>query len=177
MVMIYLKRGQPEHAIRALFNGFAQNIYRDVRCFIEHPVEAFGLGAGPFYKTPDENCWINWLRNCLLMEKGDDLLAIAPGAPRSWFADGFSVEGMATYFGPVGYSVIPDGNRIVVRLDPPRRNPPKTLEVHLRHPERKALREVTVNGRPHSDFDAESGVVRFTDPGGLPKKVGIVAGY
>ena len=186
IVMIYLKRGQPEHAIRALFNGFAQNIYRDVRCFIEHPVAAFGLGAGPFYKTPDENCWINWLRNVLLMEirnpkceirneTGEDCLTIAPGAPRKWFAEGFSAEGMATYFGPVSYSVSSDGDAITAIVRPPKRNPPALLEVTFRRPDRKPIKSVSVNGRPHDDFDPAREIVRFSNPAELPDRVEIVA--
>ncbi len=164
IVMIYLKRNQPEHAIRALFNGFAQNIYRDVRCFIEHPVEAFGLGAGPFYKTPDENCWVNWLRNCLLMERGADCLSIAPGVPREWFAQGFSVQNMATYFGPVSYAVSSADH---MTLEPPKRNPPARLEVSFRHPDKKPIQTVTVNGAPHADFDAEAVTIRGPWAGGL----------
>ena len=177
IVMIYLKRGQPERAIRALFNGFAQNIYRDARCFIEHPVEAFGLGAGPFYKTPDENCWVNWLRNCLLMERGDDCLTIAPGVPRAWFEQGFGAEGMATYFGPMSYQVSMEGGRITAVIEPPKRSPPALLEVTLRHPEKKPVKSVTVDGKPHDGFDPDTGTITFKDPGGLPDRFEVIAGF
>jgi len=185
IVMVYLERDQPEHAIRALYNSLAQNLYADVRCFTEHPVAAFGLGAGPFYKTPDESCWINWLRNILLMEirntqsaiRNDEGLILAPGAPRKWFEPGkeFGVEEMATYFGPVSYRIASERDKITATIHPPRRNPPAMLEVRLRHPEKRRIAEVTVNGRPHSDFDPEREVVRFLRPGELPEKVEIVA--
>ena len=175
MVMVYLKRDQPEHAIRALYNSLAQNLYADVRCFTEHPVEAFGIGAGPFYKTPDECCWINWLRNMLLMEKDDRMLIIAPGAPRKWFEQEFSVEDMATYFGPMSYRIAYEGDKITAVIEPPKRNPPSTLEVRLRHPEKKAMKSVLLNGKLYSDFDAAKEIIRL--PGELPKLVELTAEY
>lgn len=178
MPMVYVKRDQPEHAVRALFNGFAQNIYRDVRCFAEHPVAAYGVGVGPFYKTPDECCWVNWLRCCLLCEVGYDTLRIGPAIPRSWMRQGqtLSAEGMATYYGPVSFSIASraaDGE-IVATVTPPRRNPPRRLELRIRHPEKKPIRSVTVNG-------ATAKVDRKRDIVGLDPKYGkkmvVVAKY
>ena len=179
IAMVYLKRDQPEHAIRAFYNSIGQNLYADVRCFTEHPVAAFGLGAGPFYKTPDENCWINWLRNILLMEKGDDCLIIAPGAPRAWFADGeeFSVQDMATYFGPMSYRIASKGNSITAAIERPKRNPPALMEVRFRHPEKIPIKSIMVNGKPHSDFDASREVIRFANAANLPKTLEITATY
>jgi hypothetical protein len=179
MVMIYLKRNQPEHATRSLFNGFAQNIYRDVRCFSEHPVSAFGIGFGPFYKTPDENCWINWLRNTLLMEKDDETLVIAPGAPRAWFADGesFSAEEMATYFGPMSYRVTSEAakRRILIEIDPPHRNAPKWLSVRLRHPDGLPIKSITLNGSPYTEFNPADDTV--TIPGSYAARIELIAQY
>lgn len=76
--LVYLARGQVEHALRAFYNSFAANLYEDVRCFTEHPVVAYGWGAGPFYKTPDESAFLTWFRYLLLMEDGDTLM-LAPG--------------------------------------------------------------------------------------------------
>jgi len=80
-----------------------------VRCFTEHPVDAYGLGAGPLYKTPDESAFLTWFRCLLLMEKGNDLW-IAPGTPRAWMQHGkeIAVEEMPTYFGPVSYRIVSD---------------------------------------------------------------------
>jgi hypothetical protein len=179
IVMVYLKRDQPEHAIRALYNGLAQNLYPDVRCFTEHPVVAFGIGQGPFYKTPDECCWVNWLRNILLMEIGDNALRIAPGVPRKWFGAGkeFSVQDMATYFGPVSYHVASEENRILATVVPPRRNPPAVLEVRFRHPEKRPMQAVTVNGKAYSDFDSKLEIIRFTEAVELADTLEIIAYY
>jgi len=176
IAMIYLKRDQPEHAVRALFNSLGQNLYEDVRCFTEHPVAAFGLGAGPFYKTPDESCWINWLRNCLLMETPDDGLILAPGMPREWMKDGREVvlQEMATYYGPMSYRMRAERGRITAVIEPPKRNPPAWLQIRFRHPERMPMKTVTVNGQPHP-FDGEA--VRFENADDLPSRMEIIALY
>ena len=141
--LVYLARGQVEHALRAFYNSFAANLYADVRCFTEHPVAAYGLGAGPFYKVSDEAAFLNWFRYLLLMEKGNTLL-IAPGTPRKWLEDGkeIRVEDAPTYFGPVSFRIVSEVSkgRIHVELQPPKRNPPEKLEIRLRHPDKLPIK-------------------------------------
>lgn len=172
--LIYLKRGQPEHAIRAFYNSFAANLYRDVLVFCEHPIEGYGRGAGPFFKSPDESAFIVWFRHLLLMEDGDTL-QITPGAPRAWFEDGKEIEceNMPSYFGPLSFSITSEAAKglIVATVRPPKRSPPRVLELHFRHPDKKPIKSVTVNGAPHKDFDADGGIVRFAGASSLPDKV------
>ena len=173
--LIYLEREQPEHAIRAFYNSFAANLYRDVRCFCEHPVDTYGLGAGPFYKTPDESAFLTWLRYLLLREQGNSLI-IAPGTPRAWFGNGEEIkcEGMATYFGPVSFTIHSHAasGQILVTIDPPKRSVPESIDLRLRHPESKEIKSVTVNGKPYSNFKGES--IKLND---LANKLEIVASY
>lgn len=168
IALVYVKRNQPEHAIRCLYNSFAQNIYEDVMCFTEHPVEAFGLGAGPFYKTPDESCWVNWLRNVLLTEVQRDKLVIAPAAPRAWFADGqkIAVRDMASYFGPLSYEINSSANsgEIRVHVDAPSRRAVPEMDIVLRHPERLTPSKVLVNGVETESVSGE--VIRIPNPSG-----------
>jgi len=176
--IVYLMRDQAEHAIRAFYNSFAANLYADVRCFTEHPILAYGIGAGPFYKTPDESAFLTWFRYLLLMEK-NDALVLCPGTPRKWLEHGkeIKVEGAPTYFGPTSYRVVSDvdNGRIHVELQPPRRNPPARIVVTLRHPNKSAIKSVRVNGQPHSDFDSTAG--RIILPGDLPDRLEILAEY
>ena len=176
--LVYLSRGQVEHALRAFFNSCAANIYADVRCFTEHPVNAYGLGAGPFYKTPDEAAFITWFRHLLMMEQ-DDTLIVAPGTPREWLEDGKEIkfEDAPTYFGPMSYRIISEVSKgkIRVEMQPPKRNPSKKLEIKLRHPSKSPMKSVTLNGKPYSDFDPAREVISL--PGDLPEKVEIIAGY
>jgi hypothetical protein len=165
----YLRRGQVVHALRALFNNFGASLYPDVRAFTEHPVVELGHGVGPFYKTSDESKSLVWLRAFLLHEDGD-VLHLAMGAPRAWFAprqeglppQSFGVRGMASFFGPVTYRVEPEGTQISVRVELDERRAPRELVVHLRLPGGRAIQEATVNGRAHADFGEET--VRVASP-------------
>ena len=173
--LVYLKRGQPEHAIRAFYNSMAANLYPDVRVFCEHPVEAYGRGAGPFFKAPDESAFITWLRHLLIMED-DDVLKIMPGAPRAWFGAGKQIKclDMPTYFGPVSFSTFSEGDTVLVEIQPPKRNPPETIELHVRQPMKKPISRVTVDGKPYSDFDAATGIVRFRKPSELSERLQVI---
>jgi hypothetical protein len=157
----YLRRGEVEHALRALFNNFASHLYPHLRVFTEHPVVELGCGQGPFYKASDEAKALLWLRAILLLEEGDQL-HLAPGVPRAWFAPGqtFGVNRMATNFGPITYRVESSASQVAAEIEPPDRQPPRQLLLHLRRPRREAIRRVLVNGRPHTDFDPACEVVR-----------------
>jgi len=50
-----------------------------------------GVGGGPFYKTPDEARWSNWLRSLLVFEDGP-ILKLGSGIPRAWLAHGRHVS-------------------------------------------------------------------------------------
>jgi hypothetical protein len=164
----YLRRGQIEHALRALFNNFASSLYPDVRAFAEHPVVELGHGVGPFYKSSDEAKALIWLRTFLLREEGDSL-HLAQGAPRSWFEPGqsFGVRGLASFFGPVTYQVQSSPTEITARIELPDQRPLRELVLHLRRPGRAVIRNVTVNGKPHRDFDPLDETVRVTAPSGV----------
>jgi hypothetical protein len=161
----YLRRGQVKHALRALFNNFGVSLYPDVRAFTEHPVVELGHGVGPFYKISDESKSLVWLREFLLHEEGD-VLHLAMGAPRAWFEPGeaFGVREMASFFGPVTYRVESSASQVAIRVELDEHRAPSELVVHLRLPEGRVVQEVTVNGRAHADFGAET--VRVASPGG-----------
>jgi len=161
----YLRRGEPKHALRALYNNFGVSLYPDVRAFAEHPVVELGHGVGPFYKSSDESKALVWLRHCLLHEEGDTL-HIAMGAPRAWFADGqsFAVRKMATFFGPVSYEVRSSahGYKIEISLDEKRR--PGILAVHLRGPPDRVPRTVMLNGERQAEPSWLGGVLVVQSP-------------
>lgn len=140
----YVRRDQPKHAVRALFNDFAASIYDDVLVFTEHPVVGLGRGTGPYYKTPDECGFLNLLRACLVIEDGDTLY-LAKAAPVSWFKPGERVEvcDAATWFGPVSYTITVTDDAIEAHIKPPRRNPPARLALRLRRADGKPITSVT----------------------------------
>ena len=160
----YVRRDQPKHAVRALFNDFAASIYDDVLVFTEHPVVQLSRGVGPYYKTPDECGFLNLLRACMVIEEGDTLY-LAKAAPSSWFRAGETVELRegATWFGPVSYAIRVTADSVEGIVKPPRRNPPAKLALRLRRADGRQITGVTVNGQP-ADWDADRELV-WLDPG------------
>jgi hypothetical protein len=99
--------------------------------------------------------------------------------PRAWLADGkrLAVEGAPTYFGPVNLQIestaATGGITAKVEFTGDRR--PRTLVVRLRHPNKKLLRSVTVNGADWPDFDAAKEWVRIQNP--TEKRYAVAARY
>lgn len=174
--LVYLNRDQPEHAIRIFYNTFVQSIYSDVRAFAEW-VPTFGVGGGPLYKTPDECAFIIWLRYLLLQEDGDKLM-IAPATPRKWLEDGKEVEvtNAPTYFGKISYKIISKAgsDEIKAVIVPPKEDYLKELRVRFRHPQKKTIKKVTVNGKEHTGFDAQKEIIKIKN---LQRTIEITAQY
>ena len=156
--LVYVRRGQPKMALRAFYNTLATFSYDDVRTFCEHPVDFLGLGEGPFYKAPDESAFIAWFRSLLLCENGQDL-EVLPAVPLAWLEDGkqIHVRGAATWFGPVNLEVACKKGRMDIALDPPTRNAPRAIRVHIRRPD--GIHSVFLNGRPATKAALKAGVI------------------
>ncbi len=161
-VLVYLKRGEIPAAIRGMYNNLLPLFYPDANASAEEFHE-WGHGSGPLYKIPDESKWVNRLRDMLVLEQGDSLY-LGRGIPRRWLAseEGVRVDGGATYFGPVTYSMRAgtEPRTIVATVQPPDRNPAKTVYLAARTPE-GSIREVTINGKPWTDFDAANETIRL----------------
>lgn len=78
--------------------------------------------------------FIRLVRHLLILERGDEL-HLAEGMPRAWVIPGKCVRatGVLTEFGTMGLEikVSEDGGKAVVEVDPPRRNPPGRIVLHL----------------------------------------------
>lgn len=151
----YLRRGQIKHALRALFNNFGVSLFADVRTFTEHPVVELGHGVGPFYKSSDESKALIWLRHSLLHEEAD-ILHLAMGAPRAWFAPGesFGVHKMATLLGAISYQIRSTPTETTVSITLADGHQVNSLIVHMRLPEGERIQAITLNEKPFSYFDA-----------------------
>jgi hypothetical protein len=99
----------------------------------------------------------------LLMESGDELW-LAPFVTNNWLDDGMvvSMRDAPTRFGKVSYRICSSVAQgfITVVIEPPDRTPPGTLVVRVRHPDGKRMTRVTMNGAPHTQFDAIAETVR-----------------
>ena len=72
------------------------------------------------------------LRHMLVHERGDELHLLL-AVPDWWLGEGkeIRVERAPTHFGPMGFTVAGKANGVELSLDPPRRNPPKRIVLHL----------------------------------------------
>ena len=132
----YLRREQPEHALRVFFNSWAASIYPDVLCFAEW-IPAFGEGGGPFFKTPDEARWVSWLC-ALLLSSEEDSLRVGAGIPRYWLEHGKTVkfERLATRFGTADctWNSSLSSGYVDVLYEPPVRKVPGETVLYIRQP-------------------------------------------
>lgn len=161
----YLYRDEPEAAIRAFYSMMACAFSHHQLTPLEHR-----WAWGQYYMPPStDGAWFELYRNMMVNElSGNGTLFVGQAVPRAWLADGkrLRVERAPTYFGPVSFSVDSRvaAGEISVILDTPSRQPPASLLVRLRHPQRKPLQSVTVNGQAWSDFDAKKEWVRIAAP-------------
>ena len=173
---VYLYRDEPEAAIRTFYTTMA--------CAFSHaqlePVEhrwAWGQYFGP---PSTDGAWFELYRNMLLNElSGESTLFIGQAVPRAWLADGkrIAVTGAPTYFGPLNlqFESAAANDRITSHMEFLSDRRPQTLLIRLRHPEKKSLRSVSVNGKNWTDFDTAKEWIRITNPQG--KEYTIAAGY
>ena len=161
----YLYRDEPEAAIRSFYSMIACAFSHHQLTPLEHR-----WNWGQYYMPPStDGAWFELYRNLLVNElAGNEALFIGQAMPRAWLSNGQNVhvQNAPTYFGPISFSVhsqIATG-QITVTLDTPSRKRPATLLIRLRHPERKPLQSVTVNGGVWSDFDPEKEWIRIVAP-------------
>ena len=106
---------------------------------------------------------------------GNGSLFIGQGVPRAWLANGkrVVVAGAPTHFGPVNLLIesATSTGRITAKVEFTGARRPPTLLLRLRHPDKKSLRSVTVNGAPWDDFDAAKEWVRIPNPSGARYEV------
>ena len=153
----YLFRDQIEHFLRAFFNGFAACWRPDIRAMVEHPLPTLSEWAGDHFKSSDESMVAMWLRMMFIYEVGD-VLYLGRGLPRAWVGSpqGAAIRSAATSFGPMSLEVRAEEGwkRIVARIEPPTRRPPRQVIVRFRHPEKAPLTGARVNGVSVKSFDA-----------------------
>lgn len=159
---LYLRRDEPEHYLRACFNPFAAAFYPDTRMLTEHPLPTLADWMGDHFKTSDEANSTYWLRLMFFAEHGEELF-VGQAIPRAWFEEGKTIRiaRALTHFGAASLEIISQAatGHIVVRLDPPKRNPPRRIRLRVRHPQKSPIRRVWVNGLPHQEFYAEKEVI------------------
>jgi len=153
--------------LRSMLNGYAVDILpNDGYTFNEHAVH------GPPDKIFEEAAFLERFRNMLVMEDGDSLW-LGRAIPRAWLEQGkrVSVQNAPTHFGTVSYEITSDANlgKIAATIEMPSRNPPKSVLLRLRHPQKLVMKSITINGNPWTDFDPVKEAVRLHDVKGTVK--------
>lgn len=105
------------------------------------------------------------LRMVLVYEETDEwadpngTLSLLPNAPRRWFGQGkrIAISRAPTFYGKVAYEVRPaaDWGRIEATVSGDWHEVPKAVRIRLRHPDGKAIRSVTINGKGGGRHEGE----------------------
>lgn len=158
--------------IRSYFNAIPSLVNSENLSFCEH---FNNLGA--WNKTHETGWFLCQTELMFVMERGDELW-LAPFVTNRWLQDGLkvSVQNAPTGFGKVGYTInsaVAKGEiEAVVEL--PSKCTAKKIVLRLRHPDGKPMQSVTVNGKPHADFDAKKETITIA-PG--DEKITVRAKY
>ena len=174
----YLWRDDIKHFVRAYFNSFASAFYPEVRMCNEHSLPELGYPRGDHFKSSDEAQSTYWLRLMFVSEAGSKLY-LGQAIPRYWLSHGnkIGIRNAPSNFGVLSFTMESRSaeGRIQVLLDPPRRNPPESIFLRLRHPDGRTINNVNVNGQPYDHFDADREWIVLE--GNLDRQQKIVARY
>lgn len=138
-----------------LVRGRDEQVAEDFYWYLLHATAANAFPEGILFKTrtawgdtiPHVTGASNYalmLRHMLVHEAGDEL-HLLPAVPDWWLDDGQQIrcERLPTHFGPMSLVVRGTRQGVEVAMDPPRRNPPKRIVLHL--PRSRPL-AVTISG-------------------------------
>ncbi len=176
-LMPYLDRDEPEQYIRMFFNAWCACYREETNAMVEHPWPVLGYSNAAHFKTSDEANAAMWLRYMFVYTIGDTL-HLGRAIPRAWLEgdEKIGAERVSTVYGTVGISYEAElgARRIKATATLELRRAPGRIMVRFRHPEKKLIRSVKVNGKSCKAFDPNTGDVDITGSGG---KVEIEARY
>lgn len=152
---MHAQRDDVKPFVRAYLNVIPATLnFEDLTFWEDMGVPGYATGA--WNKTHETGWFLCQTRIMFANERGDDLW-LAPFVTNQWLKDGQKVaaRNIPTRFGKVGYAItsrVAKGEiEAVVQL--PKGCTAKHIVLRLRHPEGKPMQSVTVQGKPHTDFD------------------------
>jgi len=162
-VTAYFLRDDVKAVIRAFYSlmagGFSQGVFEPV----EHRWR-WGQYFGP---PSTDGAWFEQYRNMLVREADDHTLLLAQATPQAWLEDGkhISVRNAPTWFGDISFEIrsYAKSGTIKATVQLEGRQPGTTVLLRLRHPEGKRIHDVSVDGRPWNDFDAQKEWIRISN--------------
>ncbi len=149
-----LERNKIEQVLLGFYGSMAYGMSQKTYSGTEtaHVIKG-GKSVGPHLRSTMQQ--LRLLRIMLVREENNTLI-LAQAAPEHWLQDGKKIEVLnaPTYFGKTSYTInsnAKSGN-ISVKLSPPTRKMPEKILFYLRHPQRKEIKSVTVDGKIMKDF-------------------------
>jgi hypothetical protein len=165
----HLDRDEIEIYLWMFFNAWAACYREEVQAMVEHPLPVLGFSNSAPFKTSDQSNATKWLAYMFVYER-DGLLHLGRALPRAWFAgdEAFGAQRLSAAAGTVSveYRPRPAAGRIDAQVELDLRRAPQRMLLRFRHPERRPIRSVEVNGKPHTAFDAHSGDVELPPASG-----------
>ncbi len=157
---IHAARDDVRPFVRTYFNTFPVLLNRENLTFWEH------LNHGGAWNKTHESAWFLQMTRTMLLTERNDELWLAPFVTTHWLQDGMqvAVTRAPTRFGPASYtlrSAIRAGY-IEATIQAPTDRPPARIVLRVRHPAGRRIASVTVDGRPHTDFDPATQLIRLT---------------
>lgn len=161
----HLDRDEPEIFLWMFFNAWCACYREEINAMVEHPAPVLGYSNSAHFKTSDQANSVMWLRYMFVYVKGD-LLHLGRAIPRLWFLEDkeIGIQNVCIHFGMVSVSYKSGMNqgRIKAKVNLKLfQNPGRTL-IRFRHPEKKKIKRVSVNGKTWKLFDAAKGDVDIT---------------
>lgn len=173
----YLDRDEPEIYIWMFFNAWVACYREEINGMVEHPAPVLGFSNSAVFKTSDEANAVMWLRYMFVYPTLDTLY-LGRAVPRDWLRSGqrIGVQGMVTRFGKVSieYDAARDGREVKMEITLTFHRMPSRMVARIRHPDKKPIRALSVNGKRYTQFDAEKGDIDLTGKSG---KLRITARY
>jgi hypothetical protein len=163
--MPHLDRDEIEVYTWMFFNAWAACYREEIGAMVEHPYPVLGFSNSAHFKTSDQSNAVKWLRYMFVYAPGE-VLHLGRGIPRAWLADGKEIwaEKVATRFGQVSVRYRSEAAAGLIRAsaDLSLEKRPTKILVRIRHPEKRLIQSVTVDGLHHRQFDAARGDVDIT---------------
>ena len=152
-VEVYALRDDVKPFVRSYFNTIPSLLNPEDLSLWEH------FFNGAFNKTHETGYLLHQSALMFVQTRGNELW-LAPFVTGQWLHDGqqITVVNAPTPFGRVGYTIeshVAEGH-IDAHIQPPAREQPEAIVLRLRHPEALPIQSVTVNGKPHTNFDAQT---------------------
>jgi hypothetical protein len=158
-----LRAGEIRKVLLGFWSFMAYGMTRDTYSPVE--VTLYKTGDNHYTLPHTYSCTqqLRLLRYMLLREENGQLV-LAQGIPSAWLEPSKHIEvtDAPTLFGPVSYRIdVDDSRSLRVHLDPPKRDAPKSIRIHLRHPQR--LRIAQVEPPDGTDLEVDGNVVSLSN--------------